>query len=134
MRYYNITENHIKELGQFVDDRGSIKDILYAKAINHASIITCVPRAIRGNHYHKLTTQYIFIISGSMHYYCQRVNSVDEPLKLLVQVGDVIVSEPNEIHALKAGETGCTFIEMEEKINSCNDLHSDVYRVSSIIS
>jgi dTDP-4-dehydrorhamnose 3,5-epimerase-like enzyme len=134
MRYYNITENHEKELGQFVDDRGSIKDILYAQAINHASIITCAPGAIRGNHYHKLTTQYVFVVNGSMDYFCQRVDSIDKPVVLAVQSGDVVISEPNEIHALKAGNEGCTFIEMEEGTRSSNDFNSDVYKVKSIIS
>ena len=58
----------------FNDNRGSIADIFYKTNINHIAIINSRARAIRGNHYHKESTQHLFVIKGSLRYYSRDVN------------------------------------------------------------
>jgi hypothetical protein len=133
MKHYNINKNKEEGLGSFSDDRGTITDIFYKRNINHACIITNSPGAIRANHYHKFTTQYTYILDGVLHYYSKPVDSKDPPKSLVASVGDMIISEPNEIHAMKAGLYGCTFIAFAEGPRGGEDYESDTYRVESII-
>ena len=110
MKYYNINKNIEKGLGQFTDERGSITDMFYARNMNHGCIITNAPLAVRGNHYHKLTTQYTLVLSGTLTYYSKPVDS-DEPAQAFVAGhGDMIISEPNDILAMRTGEHGCAFL------------------------
>lgn len=133
MKYYNINKNIEKGLGQHTDERGTITDIFYGRAINHGCIITNEPGAIRGNHYHKLTTQYTLVLNGTLNYYSKHVDS-DEPAQVFYAGhGDMIISEPNEIHAMRSGDHGCTFIAFAEGPRGGEDYELDTYRVDSII-
>lgn len=134
MKYYNINKNIEKGLGQFTDDRGTITDIFYGKAMNHGCIITNEPGAVRGNHYHKLTTQYTLVLNGTLNYYSKPVDSTEPPQLFVAGHGDMIISEPNEIHAMKTGEHGCTFLAFAEGPRGGEDYEKDTYRVDSIVS
>ena len=133
MKVYNINNNQETGLGTFSDDRGSITDIFYKRNINHGCIITNEPGAVRANHYHKHTTQYTYILSGTLHYYSRPVDSEEVPNSVVGVAGDMIISEPNEIHAMRAGDDGCTFIAFAEGPRGGEDYESDTYRVDSII-
>jgi oxalate decarboxylase/phosphoglucose isomerase-like protein (cupin superfamily) len=133
MKVYNINDNNEPGLGKFSDARGSITDIFYRQDINHACVITNQPGAVRGNHYHKLTTQYTYVISGMMTYYSRPVEG-DAPVQTYdCHDGDFIISPPNEIHAMKAGPGGCVFIAFAGGPRGGEDYESDTYRVDSII-
>ena len=58
MKKYKLKTN-------FKDQRGIIKDIIQ-EDINSITYITIKKGKIRGNHYHKKTTQWNFIINGSV--------------------------------------------------------------------
>ena len=133
MKYYNINKNIEKGQGQFTDERGTITDIFYARNMNHGCIITNAPGAVRGNHYHKLTTQYTLVLSGTLTYYSRAVDSYDPAQTFVAGHGDMIISEPGEIHAMRTGEHGCTFLAFAEGPRGGEDYESDTYRVDSII-
>lgn len=133
MKIYNINQNDQPKLGNFQDNRGLITDIFYGLDINHGCIITNKPGAVRGNHYHKNTTQYTWILSGSMTYYSQPVDESLPPESYQCQVGDFIVSAPMEIHAMKAGPSGCTFVAFAGGPRGGEDYENDTFRVDSII-
>lgn len=132
MKVYNIYANSETGLSKFSDARGDITDIFYKKAINHGCIITNQPLAVRGNHYHNFTTQYTFILSGSIVYYSCKVgeDTVHQHFSL---PGDLIISEPGEIHAMKAGVEGCVFLAFAEGPRGGEDYETDTVRVASII-
>ena len=133
MKYYNILDNTETGLDSFNDERGSITDIFYKKSINHGCIISNTPGAVRGNHYHSKTIQYTYVIAGNLTYYSQPMDK-SEPVSIYVAVtGDVIISDPNEIHAMKAGEHGCVFIAFAEGPRGGEDYETDTIRVDSII-
>lgn len=133
MKHYNIYHNTEEGLGSFADDRGTITDIFHLVDMNSACLITNTPGAVRANHYHKLTTQYTYILSGSLDYYSKPVDS-DMPASIITAcVGDFIISEPNEIHAWCAGADGCTLIAFAQGPRGGEDYESDTYRVESII-
>jgi oxalate decarboxylase/phosphoglucose isomerase-like protein (cupin superfamily) len=135
MKTYNIYSNHsLKGLSSFADDRGDITDIFYMANMNHGCIITNQPGATRGNHYHKFTTQYTFILSGSLTYYSKNTGGEEAPNVFDAVPGDMIVSDPLEIHAMKTGADGCIFIAFAEGPRGGADYESDTYRVEDITS
>jgi quercetin dioxygenase-like cupin family protein len=110
----------------FVDERGAITDILAHKNFQHATIIISDKGARRGNHYHKLTTQYIFMLHGLMYYWYDKGESV------MVCPGDLVITPPNEIHALSM-VTDNEFLVLCDGPRGGEDYESDTYRVPNII-
>lgn len=132
MIVYNVYNNSEPKLGDFSDSRGTITDIFYGKTINHGCIITNAPGAIRGNHYHNHTTQYTYVLSGGLTYYSRQLSSNIVEIHKAVP-GDIIISEPLEIHAMKTDDCGCSFIAFAEGPRGGEDYETDVVRVDSII-
>jgi len=133
MKHYNIYNNTEPKLGQFTDDRGSITDIFHLVDMNSGCLITNTPGAIRANHYHKLTTQYTYILTGSIDYYSKPVDSAEPANVITAGPGDFIISKPNEIHAWRTGSEGCTLIAFAQGPRGGEDYESDTIRVESII-
>ena len=50
----------------FKDRRGKIIDLIENEKINAVTLITIKKGAVRGNHYHKKTWQWNYVISGKM--------------------------------------------------------------------
>jgi quercetin dioxygenase-like cupin family protein len=134
MKHYNINHNAEKGLGQHTDQRGTITDLFYNKAVNHGCIITNEPGAVRGNHYHKLTTQYTLVLNGTLTYYSQPADGREEITSFVAAHGDMMISEPGEVHAMRTGAHGCTFIAFAEGPRGGEDYESDTYRVDSIVA
>ena len=55
----------------FEDSRGVITDILQHTPVDSVTLITCTKGAIRGNHYHKASIQFTYVISGKIRAYTQ---------------------------------------------------------------
>ena len=133
MKNRNIWKNIADPLELNQDDRGKIVDIFYNENINHVAVIDSEPNIIRGNHYHKLTTQHILITKGSLLYYYQKLNSDVKPNYFEMFEGDIVSTPPLEIHALKIGNLGNQFIVFSSGLRGGKDYESDTFRVSSII-
>lgn len=115
----------------FKDQRGIIKDIFYKENINHVAYISSKKNVIRGNHYHKKTTQFIYIISGSLYYWYKKLNS-KKPSKVIKLVkGDMVKTPPYEIHALTFKESN-EFIVFSKGLRGGKDYEKDTFRVSPI--
>ena len=50
----------------FEDSRGKITDIISKEKIDFVTIITNKKGSVRGNHYHKKTIQYLYVLEGSI--------------------------------------------------------------------
>ena len=87
-----------KLLPSFKDNRGEITDILENEKINSITIITFKKGAIRGNHFHKKTTQWNFVLDGEIIYYSQERQKKN---KVKMMAGDLSVSYPFQKHAFK---------------------------------
>lgn len=86
----------------FSDQRGQIIDMIENADINAVTLVTFKKNAVRGNHHHKLTTQWNYLVSGKILIRSQKPSegSVDT----IMSKGDFVVSAPNERHALQALE------------------------------
>jgi len=118
----------------FKDKRGTITDIFYKKNIQHVAIISSKPNTRRGDHYHKKTTQWMYITKGSLEYWYKPLKSKKRPKMKLLKVGDLVETPPNEMHALKIGNKGNEFIVFTIGKRGGKDYENDTYRfVPSLI-
>lgn len=129
----NIYTERKEPLEMFEDERGKILDIFYKDDIQHVAQIDSQPNVIRGNHYHKETTQHMLMISGSMEYWYKEVGSQEKPKMVLLKKGDLVSTPPFEIHTLKIGQDGNSFIVFSSGLRGGKDYESDTYRVEPII-
>ena len=115
------------------DERGSISDIFYNTVMQHAAIIESKQAGvIRGNHYHKQTTQSVFVIKGKLRYWWQPVDRSVPAQSVIVQENSLITSPHCEIHTLEMLEPN-TFIVFSSGPRGGQDYESDTFRVPSIV-
>ena len=129
----NIYVERKEPLEMFEDERGKILDIFYKEDIQHVAQIDSQPNVIRGNHFHKETTQHMLMISGSMEYWYKKVDSNEKPKMVHLKKGDLVSTPPFEIHTLKIGKDGNSFIVFSTGLRGGKDYESDTYRVEPII-
>ena len=87
----------IKYKINFSDRRGVIVDMLEKVNINAVTLITSNKNSIRGNHFHKKTWQWNYILEGKVRLVCQKFGS-KRTINILKK-GDFILLGPNEKHA-----------------------------------
>lgn len=134
MKKINIyNSNNGNGLEVHEDTRGKIADVFYGTSINHVCVITSNPNSIRGNHYHKKTTQHTLLTKGKMQYVWKKVDSTEPPQVVELQIGDLVTSEPNEIHTLKFLDEESECVVFTEGPRGGVDYESDTFRVDSIV-
>ena len=133
MKIRNIWKDIEKPLESHTDDRGVIADIFYDHPLDHVAIIDSKPGALRGNHYHKETTQHMLMTKGSLEYWYKPVGSSEPAKMVLAKVGDLVTTPPMEVHALVITEEGNQFIVFSEGKRGGKDYESDTFRVESIV-
>jgi quercetin dioxygenase-like cupin family protein len=80
------------------DDRGAIVDLVEGANINAVTFISFTKGAVRGNHYHKQTTQWNYVIKGKI----KVVTQMDDkpPEETILEQGSLLVTMPMEKHAI----------------------------------
>ena len=122
-----------KIIPDFTDDRGTISDVFYQNNIEHVAYIKTFSACIRGNHYHKQTTQHMLITKGSLEYWYKDFYNPDDKAKCYIaNENDLISTPPFEIHALKISHEN-HFIVFASGIRGGKDYESDTFRVDPII-
>ncbi len=118
----------------FSDERGTIADVFYKANIEHVAIIkTNNGRIIRGNHFHKKTTQHILMTRGSLKYWykdSEKKNSLIQNVD--VREGYIVTTPPYEIHALECLEAS-EFIVFSTGLRGGADYEADTFRVDPIL-
>ena len=113
------------------DQRGSITDIINHLSFNGATIIKSKKGSIRGNHYHKHTIQFVYILNGKMKCAAKKIN---EPLvEVVVESGDLISHEAYEAHNFEAIEDTLLLV-LSSGLRSGDDYEKDTYRLKTPIS
>ena len=86
----------------FEDERGVIRDILVKEKIDFVTIIFSKKNSVRGNHFHKETVQYLYVLEGSV-LVASKFEGKEIEKKILTE-GDLLLNEPFEWHAIKSIE------------------------------
>lgn len=80
------------------DERGEIIDLLDNENVNAITLITFKKGAVRGNHYHKETIQWNYVMSGSIKLVTQEPGQ--EKIETVMHQGDLTMTRANERHTL----------------------------------
>lgn len=111
----------------YADARGEITDILVKENIEAVTLITLVRGATRGNHYHKETVQYLFVVQGKLK---MLTRMPDQPIVVtILEKGDLAVTDHMEHHAFTALEDSA-FIVLTRGLRGGKDYEKDTYRLS----
>ena len=110
----------------FEDARGTITDIFSKSPKDHATVIFSKKGSIRGNHYHKVSVQYVFVVQGELETYSQKPGE-DVSIDTL-KTNDLIAHEPGEAHAFLAKED-TIFLTFVEGLRGGEDYEKDTYRL-----
>ncbi len=86
----------------FEDERGWIRDVLEDEPIQHVSLIHSAKGSVRGNHLHRETYQWVYLLSGSFRYVVEAANG--ELSEGVISTGDLLLTEPLDKHALETLE------------------------------
>ncbi|OGZ64150.1 MAG: hypothetical protein A3A98_04185 [Candidatus Staskawiczbacteria bacterium RIFCSPLOWO2_01_FULL_40_39] len=113
----------------FKDKRGTITDIFTNAPKDHATLIFSKKGAVRGNHYHKKSTQYTFVVSGQMTMYSQKVGA-KKINKHTLKANDMMVHKPMEIHTMVATKD-TIFLAFADGLRGGKDYEKDTYRIES---
>jgi quercetin dioxygenase-like cupin family protein len=115
----------------FQDHRGEIIDIVEKIDFSYATIISSKKGVERGNHYHKKTIQYTYLLTGKLRALTQMPGGKVE--SGLLNPGDMITNEPNESHALIALEDS-TFLVLTAGERGGKNYENDTYRLEIPLS
>lgn len=112
----------------FQDERGKIIDLVENEEINAVTIITFKQGSIRGNHYHKQTIQWNYIISGKIKLVTQ--NPSEGIFDTILEIGECAVTYPNERHALLALEDS-ELLVLTKGPRGGKEYESDTFRLEA---
>jgi dTDP-4-dehydrorhamnose 3,5-epimerase-like enzyme len=111
----------------FEDDRGTITDIFVHDPKDHGTIIFTKKGAVRGNHFHKISQQHDFIVSGSLEAYGQKMGE-KEVTKIVLKPYDLVTWELGEAHEFVALED-CVFLTLVDGVRGGEDYEKDTHRL-----
>jgi dTDP-4-dehydrorhamnose 3,5-epimerase-like enzyme len=117
----------------FKDDRGEIIDIFVKSPKDHCSIITSKKGAVRGNHFHKKSTQYTFIVSGKFILSRAKVdddgNLKEKVSSKIKDTNELIEHPPTESHTLVAETDDATILAFACGTRGGNFYEKDTFRL-----
>ena len=130
----DILQNPILPLKKpYRDDRGIIQNLvsLNESQMRSAVLIESKKGSLRANHYHKVDWHYCYIISGSIEYYYRPTNSDKEPIKILINAGQVFYTPPMVEHAMVFPED-TIFLTLGGGTRIHEDYENDLVRVNLV--
>jgi quercetin dioxygenase-like cupin family protein len=112
---------------KFSDSRGEILDVLSAEQIDYVTIINSKKGAVRGNHFHRETLQWVYLLKGSLKVLFRMPGETVQTQ--LLAPGDLLLNECEEEHAIEALEDS-SFLVLTRGPRGGDDYESDTYRLS----
>tara|TARA_A100001388_G_C28672835_1_gene452454 strand:- start:584 stop:973 length:390 start_codon:yes stop_codon:yes gene_type:complete len=116
------------------DKRGFILDIFVGKPKDHCTLVTFKRNSIRGNHFHKKSTQYSFILEGKLTMITSRVDKngkfIGKKIKKIVKKNDLITHKPFTSHAFKA-KTKSRMLAFADGLRGGKNYEKDTFRLKN---
>lgn len=111
----------------FSDKRGHIFDILEDK-VGHIGMVTFTKGAVRGNHYHKKSVQYSYVLDGKVEL---TVSAVDDSKKkkYILTKDTLTVIPPHTVHTYK-GLTKASMLDMTTLSRTDDGYEKDTVRIN----
>ena len=117
----------IKVKVNFKDERGIIIDLIEKENINAVTFITLNKNKVRGNHYHKKTIQWNYILKGKIKFV-----SISGGKKNIIigKKNDLIKINSKESHALK-GITKSEILVFTKGPRGGKEYENDTFRLKN---
>ena len=109
----------------FTDERGIIRDLL-VEPLDSVTRIFTARGAVRGNHYHRETYQWTYVLRGRLRVVTRMPEG--QPTQGLLMEGKMMVSPPMEEHAWEAMEDTAVMV-FTRGPRSGADYESDTIRL-----
>lgn len=124
----------IKITPAFVDERGSIWDLLMNQQIDHVGMLISKKGSIRGKHYHKVQKQYTLVLKGKIRIVTKNVTKTDSKIERLdIDEMEMVLFPPFYYHSLEALEDSkCLIFTSKSRIG--NSYEEDTIRIENIES
>ena len=124
----------IKLKPAFVDERGSIWDIVGDDIIHHSGYLISKKNSIRGKHFHKEQKQYTILLHGKMRILIKNLLNPDAKLEIIdLNEMEMILIPPFHYHSLEAIENSeCLILTSKSRTNT--GYENDTIRVNDIES
>ena len=113
------------------DARGTITDVLDGVSVECVTLLTSKKGAVRGNHYHKKTIQYAYVMRGRFRLFTQRPGQ--RVRARIVKAGELVVTPPLERHAFVALEDSL-LLACAHGPRSGRSYEADTFRLNEPIS
>ena len=120
----------IKRKINFSDNRGFIIDLLEKKNINAITFITQKKCKIRGNHFHKKTIQWNYLIKGKLELLTRK--NKQKIIRTLIKEGELVETSKNESHAIKALKNS-EFLVFTQGPRGGKEYENDTFRLKNPI-
>ena len=118
----------------FEDKRGKIIDVFVNSPKDHCIIVTFTKGAVRGNHFHKKSTQFSFLLSGELDFYFAKVDKINGKLnkirKKTIKKNTFITHEPYEAHAFFS-RTNSVLIAFSCGVRGGKNYEKDTFRLKN---
>lgn len=117
---------HLKSYCHFSDERGSLSGIIQEGCWKEMNFLSSKAGIVRGGHYHKVSSELFYIISGLIRVEIQSLQGeVIEQFE--AKLGDIFIIEPYEVHTFKVLSESQWINALSEPMNNETP---DIYRVS----
>ena len=118
----------------FIDERGSIWDLVSDDTIHHSGFLISKKNSIRGNHFHKEQKQYTLVLKGKMQISIKNLLDPNSKLEIFeLNKMEIILIPPFHYHSLHALEDSeCLIFTSKSRTNM--GYEEDTFRVSDIES
>ena len=125
----------IKKIKTFSsDDRGEIIDIFTHEPKDHCAIVTFKKNAIRGNHFHKKSIQFAFVLEGNFKiYHVKADENANYDSKKIEELdaskNDYITHEEYEAHTYKCLSNKGTLLVFTKGVRGGKYYEDDTFRL-----
>ena len=112
----------------FTDARGDIFDIV-EEPVSHVGLVTFAKGAVRGNHYHKQSTQYSYILRGKIKFITGDIDGGNR-VEIILEPGDMSTIPPGVVHTYVALTDDAAMLDMTTLARGEKGYEEDTVRVN----
>jgi len=116
----------------FVDERGSIWDLLTAENVHHVGFLISKKGSVRGKHYHKEQKQYTLILNGKVRIVVKNLLDANAKLETHdLQKMEMMLFPPFHYHSIEALEDSECLV-FTSKSRAGTGYEDDTFRIADI--
>ena len=109
--------NKANPLGFLSLGHGTTTFLNKVKNLNFLSVLETPQGTLRGNHYHRERSEYLYILKGKMVGYFWNPFDASEKFETILREGDLVTINPNLAHAIKPLEHNISVEFSEQAFN-----------------